>query len=97
MNGVEEAIVASLFVVSIAISLAFSQSQNVLKLAVASCVAMMFFHGYAHGVEASGNTSLFAAGMAVGAVILMFAGKSSALLSHHVGCPWASPQPVHYC
>ncbi|NOI14920.1 HupE/UreJ family protein [Vibrio hepatarius] len=75
MNGVEEAIVASLFVVSIAISLAFSQSQNVLKLAVASCVAMMFFHGYAHGVEASGNTSLFAAGMAVGAVILMFAGK----------------------
>jgi urease accessory protein len=36
---------------------------------------MMFFHGYAHGVEARGNTSLFAAGMAVGAVILMFAGK----------------------
>ena len=55
MNGVEEAIVASLFVVSIAISLAFSQSQNVLKLAVVSCVAMMFFHGYAHGVEASGK------------------------------------------
>ncbi|MCL9776840.1 HupE/UreJ family protein [Vibrio methylphosphonaticus] len=73
-SGVELAIVASLFVVSLAIWQVFGASQRMVKLAVGFCIGMMFFHGYAHGVEAQGTLGQFSLGMAIGASALMVIG-----------------------
>ncbi|MGR5219518.1 HupE/UreJ family protein [Vibrio parahaemolyticus] len=74
-SGVEMAIVASLFVVSASIWQVFSASQKMVKLAVGLCIGMMFFHGYAHGVEAQGTFGLFSFGMAFSATVLMILGS----------------------
>ncbi|GAA5644488.1 MULTISPECIES: HupE/UreJ family protein [Vibrio] len=74
ISGVELAIAASLFVVSGAIWQAFSASQNTLRLAVSLCVGLIFFHGYAHGVEAQGAVSHFGLGMLLSACALMVLG-----------------------
>ncbi|MCW8345846.1 HupE/UreJ family protein [Vibrio sp. ZSDZ65] len=74
VSGVELAIVASLFMVSLAIWQVFSVSQRMVKLAVGLCIGMMFFHGYAHGVEAQGTLGQFSLGLALGASALMAMG-----------------------
>lgn len=70
----ELAIGASLFVVSGAIWQAFHASENVMRLAVTLCIGLIFFHGYAHGVEAQGAVSAFAAGMVTSASALILLG-----------------------
>ena len=73
--GVEPAILASLFVVSYAIWQVFSATQNILKLAIGLCIGLVFVHGYAHGVEASGQIGAFSVGMLASAAVLMTAGS----------------------
>ncbi|MGL6314545.1 HupE/UreJ family protein [Vibrio sp. WXL103] len=72
---VEPAIIASLFVVSLCLWQAFSPSTARVNVASGAAVAMLFFHGYAHGVEATGSVSLFAMGMLLSAAALMAAGN----------------------
>ncbi|MDR9829553.1 HupE/UreJ family protein [Vibrio sp. FNV 38] len=84
---VEPAIIASLFVVSISLWHAFSPSTTRVNTAIAASVGMLFFHGYAHGVEAAGNVSLFAAGMLISAALLMVAGS---VTGYFVRSKWMS-------
>ncbi|MEZ9233675.1 HupE/UreJ family protein [Vibrio amylolyticus] len=86
-SGVEAAIVASLFVVSGAIWHAFNASQRMIKLAVGLCISMMFFHGYAHGVEASAAIGQFSMGMGITACVLMTLGVQGGRL---LSSPWLS-------
>nr|WP_237487077.1 HupE/UreJ family protein [Vibrio hippocampi] len=74
VSGVELAIVSSLFVVSAALWQAFSASQTMMKAAVSLCIGLVFFHGYAHGVEAQGTVAQFTLGMAISATALMALG-----------------------
>ena len=86
-NGVELAIGASLFVVSGSIWQAFHASKDMLRLALTLCVGLVFFHGYAHGVEAQGAISSFAAGMTVSAAALMVLGLQ---FGRALSSPWLS-------
>lgn len=86
-NGVELAIGASLFVVSGAIWQAFHASKDMLRLALTLCVGLVFFHGYAHGIEAQGAISSFAAGMTVSAAALMVLGLQ---FGRALSSPWLS-------
>ena len=86
-TGIEVAIVASLFIVSAAIWQAFSASQKMIKLSLGLCVGMMFFHGYAHGVEVQGALGPFSLGMMVGASVLMALGTT---IGHQVASRWIS-------
>lgn len=86
-NGVELAIGASLFVVSGAIWQAFHASKDMMRLAVTLCVGLVFFHGYAHGVEAQGAISTFAAGMTLSAAALMMLGVQ---FGRALSSPWLS-------
>lgn len=86
-NGVELAIGASLFVVSGAIWQAFHASKDMLRLALTLSVGLVFFHGYAHGVEAQGAISSFAAGMTVSAAALMVLGLQ---FGRALSSPWLS-------
>lgn len=81
INGVELAISASMFVVAAGIWFSFSNTKlfSNLKLSTGlgmASVALVFFHGYAHGVEATGSLVEFGLGMLVGASVLMLAGRS---------------------
>ena len=75
LGGIEGAIAASLLVVSAALWQVFTASKQVKSMAVAVCVALIFCHGYAHGVEATGNVSMFAVAMAISASALMLLGN----------------------
>ncbi|MDC5805351.1 HupE/UreJ family protein [Vibrio europaeus] len=86
-NGVELAIGASLFVVSGAIWQAFHASKDMLRFALTLCVGLVFFHGYAHGVEAQGAISSFAVGMTVSAAALMVLGLQ---FGRALSSPWLS-------
>ncbi|MGR5118505.1 HupE/UreJ family protein [Vibrio astriarenae] len=72
---VEPAIIASLFVVSLGLWHAFSPSTTRINMALAASISMLFFHGYAHGVEATGSISVFAIGMLISATALMVVGS----------------------
>jgi urease accessory protein len=87
VSGVEFAILASLFVVSAAIWQVFSASQQVVKLAVGLCIGLMFFHGYAHGVEAQETLGQFSLGMALGASVLMAIGTH---MGQRIASRWVS-------
>ncbi|MDN3685060.1 HupE/UreJ family protein [Vibrio sinaloensis] len=87
-NGVELAIGASLFVVSGAIWQAFHASKRYAAFgADFMCWLSVFFHGYAHGVEAQGAISSFAAGMTVSAAALMVLGLQ---FGRALASPWLS-------
>lgn len=71
---VEPMIVASLFVVSLALWQVCSPTTKRVNLALSSSIALLFFHGYAHGVEAAADLTQFGAGMLLSATGLMVAG-----------------------
>jgi urease accessory protein len=54
---------------------------------VTLCVGLVFFHGYAHGVEAQGAISTFAAGMTLSAAALMMLGVQ---FGRALSSPWLS-------
>ncbi|MGB1280659.1 MAG: HupE/UreJ family protein, partial [Vibrio cyclitrophicus] len=53
----------------------------------AASIGMLFFHGYAHGVEAASNLTQFAAGMGISALALMVIGT---LVGRAVYSKWLS-------
>ncbi|MGF1847149.1 HupE/UreJ family protein [Vibrio lentus] len=71
---VEPAIIASLFVVSLCLWHVFSPSTKRVNSVLVASIGMLFFHGYAHGVEAASNLTQFAAGMSITALVLMIIG-----------------------
>lgn len=71
---VEPAIIASLFVVSLCLWHVFSPSTKRVNSVLVASIAMLFFHGYAHGVEAASNLTQFATGMSISALALMIIG-----------------------
>ncbi|MGY3571294.1 HupE/UreJ family protein [Vibrio paucivorans] len=71
---VEPAIIASLFVISLCLWYVFSPSTKRVTSVLAASIAMLFFHGYAHGVEAASNLTQFTIGMSISAMALMAMG-----------------------
>lgn len=84
---IESAVIASLFMMSVALWLVFSASKKTLHVLFSVCLGMMFFHGYAHGIEVQGTASLFATGMAMSAVIILLLGLT---LSKALASRWAA-------
>ncbi|CAH6794949.1 HupE-UreJ family metal transporter [Vibrio chagasii] len=71
---VEPAIIASLFAVSLCLWHVFSPSTTKVNTVLAVSIGFLFFHGYAHGVEAASGLAQFAAGMGIMAFGLIVAG-----------------------
>ncbi|CAH6800243.1 HupE-UreJ family metal transporter [Vibrio chagasii] len=71
---VEPAIIASLFAVSLCLWHVFSPSTTKVNTVLAVSIGFLFFHGYAHGVEAASGLAQFAAGMGITAFGLIVAG-----------------------
>ncbi len=71
---VEPAIMVSLFAVSVALWQIFSPSSTRVNTAIYTTIGMIFFHGYAHGVEAANQITQFSLGMALSASALIFVG-----------------------
>ncbi|WP_413113299.1 HupE/UreJ family protein [Thaumasiovibrio sp. DFM-14] len=84
---VEPMIIVSLFMVSLAVWLVFSPSQKRVNTAIYASIGMMFFHGYAHGVEATSQIAQFAAGMLISAGLLMTVGSA---LGYFAKTKWLS-------
>lgn len=84
---VEPLVMVSLFVVSIALWQAFSPTTKRINMALVASISLLFFHGYAHGVEAAANLTQFGLGMALSATSLMAVG---ALVSRAVYSKWLS-------
>jgi len=89
MTGLESLILASVFIVAIAV---WKQSQQVAsKVNLLSCAAvvMVLFHGWAHGAEASAADLVqFVPGMLVSATGLLTLG---AIVGRQVSAKWLSP------
>ncbi|WP_428775539.1 HupE/UreJ family protein [Vibrio sp.] len=77
MAPIELLILVSLLVVSGALWSAFSASKQWQNLSLTVCTAMLFFHGYAHGVEITGTVTSFSTGMLVSATGLMAVGLAA--------------------
>ncbi len=75
ISGVELMIAASAFVVALGIWNAFTSRESMTQFLVFASIGLVFFHGYAHGVEASGSLVGFGAGMLVAASAIMFVGE----------------------
>lgn len=75
ISGVELIIAASIFVVALGIWNAFSARESLTQALVVASVGLVFFHGFAHGVEATGGLFGFGAGMLVAAFGIMFTGE----------------------
>ncbi|CAH6823777.1 HupE-UreJ family metal transporter [Vibrio chagasii] len=71
---VEPAIIASLFAVSLCLWHVFSPSTTKVNTVLAVSIGFLFFHGYAHGIEAASGLAQFAAGMGITAFCLIVAG-----------------------
>ncbi|MEF1290764.1 HupE/UreJ family protein [Vibrio sp. M260118] len=84
---VEPLIIASLFVVSLALWQVYSPTTQRINVAVSSSIALLFFHGYAHGVEAAANLTQFGLGMMLSATGLIVFG---ALVSRAFYSKWFS-------
>ncbi|MBD1573405.1 hypothetical protein HC725_08970 [Vibrio sp. S17_S38] len=81
VNGVELMIAASIFVVALGIWNAFTSRESLTKFLVTASIGLVFFHGFAHGVEATGTLSGFGVGMLISAAAIMCVGER---LSHFV-------------
>ncbi|UJF17817.1 HupE/UreJ family protein [Vibrio sp. SS-MA-C1-2] len=67
----EPAILVSLLVVSIALWYCFSTHESFKGVMLITTFSMLFFHGYAHGVEATHGVSVFGFGMLISATLLI--------------------------
>lgn len=85
--SVETLIVGSLFVVAFGLWNVFSARETLTKCLTVASIALIFFHGFAHGVEASGSITQFSIGMLISAFILMQLGRKISLLLTH---KWAA-------
>ncbi|OEF24284.1 HupE/UreJ family protein [Vibrio rumoiensis] len=85
ISGVELMIVASIFVVALGIWNTFSVRESLTQALVIASIGLVFFHGFAHGVEATGNVFGFGAGMLVAAFGIMFTGER---VAHFFASKW---------
>lgn len=89
MTGMESLILASVFIVAVAI---WKQSQQVatkINLLSSAAIVMVLFHGWAHGVEApAAQLVQFVPGMLISAAGLLTLG---AVVGRHVSAKWLSP------
>ncbi|WP_086981170.1 HupE/UreJ family protein [Vibrio aphrogenes] len=85
ISGVELMIAASVFVVALGIWNAFTSRESMTQFLVTASIGLVFFHGYAHGVEATGGLMGFGAGMLVAASLIMFVGERA---SHLLASKW---------
>lgn len=84
---VEPIILASLFVSSFFLWQVSRLSKSTLNGAVAVSVGLVFFHGYAHGVEVVGSLLPFSVGMSCAAVALITLG---CIGGHWLQSKWVS-------
>ncbi|MFH0258003.1 HupE/UreJ family protein [Vibrio rumoiensis] len=85
ISGVELMIAASIFVVALGIWNAFSTRESLTQALVIASIGLVFFHGFAHGVEATGGLVGFGAGMLVAAFGIMFTGER---IAHFLSTKW---------
>ncbi|CAM2816644.1 HupE/UreJ family protein [Moritella viscosa] len=89
ITGMESLILASVFIVAVAV---WKQSQQVaakVNLLSSAAVVMVLFHGWAHGVEApAAQLVLFVPGMLISAAALLTLG---AVIGRQISAKWLSP------
>ena len=89
ITGMESLILASVFIVAVAV---WKQSQQVaakVNLLSSAAVVMVLFHGWAHGVEApAAQLVQFVPGMLISAAALLTLG---AVIGRQVSAKWLSP------
>ncbi|MEZ9950587.1 HupE/UreJ family protein [Vibrio breoganii] len=83
----EPMIIASLFVVSVCLWQVFNPSAKKVTAALSVSAGLLFFHGYAHGVEAASNLSQFALGMTATAAALVLCGS---VMGRWISSKWLS-------
>lgn len=84
---IEPIIMLSLLAISGILFSGIQQGRVRLVAIITMCAGFIFFHGYAHGVEAQGNIGEFSVGMTISASILMFVGVA---VSRIVALRWCS-------
>ncbi|GAD88908.1 urease accessory protein UreJ [Vibrio halioticoli NBRC 102217] len=84
---IEPMIIASLFVMSVCLWHVVTPSVTKVNAALSLAIGLLFFHGYAHGVEAAANLSQFALGMTMMACMLLGAG---CMAGRWIGSKWLS-------
>lgn len=85
ITGIEQIIAASIFVVALGVWNTFNHREPFTRRLLITSISLLFFHGFAHGVEATGRLSGFGIGMLITAVAIMFVGER---VSYLVASKW---------
>ena len=89
ITGMESFIMASAFVVAVAVWKQSQQVDSKINLLSSAAVVMVLFHGWAHGVEApAAQLVQFIPGMLISAAALLTLG---AVIGRQVNAKWLSP------
>ena len=89
ITGMESFIMASAFVVTVAVWKQSQQVDSKINLLSSAAVVMVLFHGWAHGVEApAAQLVQFIPGMLISAAALLTLG---AVIGRQVNAKWLSP------
>ncbi|WP_192890953.1 HupE/UreJ family protein [Vibrio bathopelagicus] len=75
ITGLEQVITASIFVVALGIWNTFYQGEPFTKRLLVLSIGLLFFHGFAHGIEMTGSLSGFGIGMLSTAAATMLVGE----------------------
>ena len=79
INGMEALILGSVFVVAGTIWKSGKDSSGAAKLLISTSIALVLFHGWAHGAELNGaSLALFVPGMLLGSLALLSVGYQAA-------------------
>jgi len=89
ITGMESLILASVFIVAVAVWKQSQQVETKVNLLSTAAVVMVLFHGWAHGVEApAAQLVQFVPGMLISAAALLTLG---AVIGRQVSAKWLSP------
>ncbi|EDM67168.1 urease accessory protein UreJ [Moritella sp. PE36] len=89
ITGMESLILASVFIVAVAVWKQSQQVETKVNLLSSAAVVMVLFHGWAHGVEApAAQLVQFVPGMLISAAALLTLG---AVIGRQVSAKWLSP------
>jgi len=89
ITGMESLILASVFIVAVAVWKQSEQVETKMNLLSSAAVVMVLFHGWAHGVEApAAQLVQFVPGMLISAAALLTLG---AVIGRQVSAKWLSP------
>ncbi|MGF1702194.1 HupE/UreJ family protein [Photobacterium makurazakiensis] len=88
VTGIELLIIASIFIAALAVYQKQVKTAKVSTLISSAAVLLVLFHGWAHGLEASGvSLAVFASGMALAATAIILCGYRLAL---YISPKWQS-------